>query len=266
MYPTADLKDLSNIQTLKDKLKQFGVHANKRFGQNFLVDSFVLDRIVEAADLLPSDTIVEVGSGPGGLTQRLGAAGASVISLEIDDRMIPLLRNTVQVFKNVEVLHTDVLQWNPPFVVYKVIANIPYYITSPILKHFLRRSLFRPSRIVLMIQREVAERICSRKKPTLLSWEIMVFGTARIVCPVPSSSFYPSPKVDSAVVCIDLFDEPLVAEDMLGSFFSVLEKGYRQPRKTLANNFKGTAVVLPHELKTLRPHQLSLDEWIRLIT
>jgi 16S rRNA (adenine1518-N6/adenine1519-N6)-dimethyltransferase len=268
------LRDLSDIVELKAVLSKFGGSASKKFGQNFLIDSAVLDSLVDASELSVSDVIVEVGAGPGVLTQRLAKSGAVVKALEIDGKLIPLLKSTVSECKNVEVIHTDVLHWKPIFwtspsfpregLSYKVIANIPYYITSPILKHFLRRSTHRPSKIVLMIQREVAERICSETKPTLLSWEVRLFGVPRIVCTVPPSSFYPSPKVDSAVICIDIFDEPLVAPQLIDTFFGLLEKAYKQPRKTLGNNLKGTDVIVPEKMSGLRAHQLGIDDWNNL--
>lgn len=269
--------DLSDISVLKRYLARYGLYAKKSFGQNFLVDSEVLDQIVDAAELRGDDLVVEVGAGPGALSQRLAPECQRLMALEIDGKFIKPWKDVMGDFESVEIINQDVLQYQPPDQAYKLVANIPYYITSPILKHFLRNQrIRRPDIIVLLIQKEVAQRICDRKKPTLLSWEIRVFGEPEIVCPVPPKSFYPPPKVDSAVLKVRVHDKPLMVEDQLEDFFKMLSVAYKQPRKTLLNNLLASGKWNKEEVLEMlekagvdpgkRPHQLGLEEWERLLT
>ena len=260
---------------LLNLLKKYDLVARKSLGQNFLVDSRVLDKILESAELKDSDRVVEVGAGPGILSRGLAGLVGELISLEIDKNMILPWHDTMRNFTNAKIIYQDVLRYLPVDKPYKLVANIPYYITSPILKHFLRKqSIRRPELIILMIQKEVAERICDKKKPTLLSWEIRVFGSPEIVCHVPPASFYPSPRVDSAVIRIRLFDKPLLEEKMPDEFFQLLEISYKQPRKTLMNNLLSSR-RWPKDLilrmfeksgidEKARPHQLDFDDWRKL--
>jgi len=268
--------DLSQFDQLKKHLAKYGLYAKKSFGQHFLVDSLVLDQIVDAAELTGDDVVVEVGAGPGALSQRLAPECQRLMALEIDEKFMKPWKDVMGEFKSVEIINQDVLQYQPPDRPYKLVANIPYYITSPILKHFLRNQrIRRPDIIVLLIQKEVAQRICDRKKPTLLSWEIRVFGEPEIVCPVPPKSFYPPPKVDSAVLKIRVYEKPLLAEDQLGDFFKMLSVAYKQPRKTLLNNLLASSNWDKEEVLELlenagvdpgkRAHELSLEEWERVL-
>jgi len=269
--------DLSDIDQLKSHLQKHGLFAQKSFGQNFLVDAEVLDRIVAAAELDQSDHVVEVGPGPGVLSQRLALKVKELVAVEIDEKMINPWKELMGAFPNAQILNQDVLKFTPADQEYKLVANIPYYITSPILKHFLRnQSVRRPTIIVLMIQKEVAQRICDLKQPTLLSWEIRLFGHPEIVCSVPSSSFYPAPKVDSAVLKISVFDQPLLDPSSLEPFFQLLSWSYKQPRKTLYNNLCSAGKWSKDQVTSLlkktgidpglRPHQLGLEEWKTLLS
>ena len=267
--------DLSDISQLKQHLSRFGLSAQKGFGQNFLVDSAVLDQIVHAADLDPSDTVIEVGPGPGVLSQRLAPQVKQLIAVEIDEKMIQPWQKLMKPYPHVVIINQDVLDFVPPTHAYKLVANIPYYITSPILKHFLRsQQVNRPQSIVLMIQKEVAQRICSTKKPTLLSWEIRVFGAPELVCTVPPQAFYPPPKVDSAVLKIELLERPRIAEEEMDEFFQLLSIAYQQPRKSLLNNLQAQkprehVETLLNEMGLdlkIRPHQLDLEQWKALLS
>lgn len=268
--------DLSDIHQLKKHLSSFGLSANKSFGQNFLVSSEILTQIVKAAELSPQDTVVEVGSGPGVLSQRLAPYIQQLIAVEIDEKMIEPWQQVMDEFHNAVIINQDVLDFVPPTRAYKLVANIPYYISSPILKHFLRNQrVSRPELIVLMIQKEVAQRICDTKKPTLLSWEIKVFGEPEMLCMVPPGSFYPPPKVDSAVLKIQVYNHSLLPESEIEDFFELLSIGYRQPRKTLLNNLIGSGQYFKDQCSDiitsanldpgLRPHQLSLEQWKSLL-
>lgn len=270
------MKDLSNLDQLKRHLQKYGLFAQKSFGQNFLIDAQVLDQIVSAADLTSEDRVIEVGPGPGVLSQRIAPQVKELSAVEIDQKMIDPWRDLMSEYQNAHILQQDVLKYFPEDKPYKLVANIPYYITSPILKHFLReQKVRRPNIIVLMIQKEVAERICDLDSPTLLSWEICLFGQPEIVCTVKASSFYPAPKVDSAVLKISVLSQPLISEDRMDHFFQLLSWAYKQPRKTLYNNLsaagKWSKEEVTHSLEKaqvepgLRPHQLKLEDWMRLM-
>lgn len=271
------MMDLSDIDQLKRHLQRHGLFAQKSFGQNFLVDAGVLDHIVEAAALEESDRVIEVGPGPGVLSQRLAPKVSELVAVEIDQKMIEPWKALMEGFPNAQILNQDVLLYVPEDQDYKLVANIPYYITSPILKHFLRnQKIRRPKTIVLMIQKEVAQRICDLHQPTLLSWEIRIFGEPKMVCPVPPSSFFPPPKVDSAVLKIEVFEQPLLSDEQMDPFFQLLSWCYKQPRKTLYNNLCSVGKWGREEVKVLlekaqidpglRPHQLVLEDWKRLLS
>jgi len=268
--------DLADIDQLKKHLKRYGLWADKALGQHFLTDKKVLDDIIAAAELSTKDHVLEVGAGPGVLSQRLAPLVGELLSLEIDRVMIVPWRDLMKDFPNAQIQAQDVLQFVPEDKPYKLVANIPYYITSPIIKHFLRhQDLRRPDLIVLLMQREVAERIVDRKKPTLLSWELRVFGDPKIVGLVPPQAFYPPPKVDSAILQLRIFDQPLIEEDQLESFFKLLSIAYHQPRKTLLNNFSSAGKWTRDQLdpmfekvgviSSLRPHQLDFEQWKKLL-
>lgn len=245
---------------------------NKSLGQNFLHDEEVIRDIVEASELTKDDLVIEIGAGKGILSKALAPHVKNLLSLEIDDRLIPIWEQVMKRYPNATIMHQDALLFIPPEKHYKVIANIPYYITSPLLKQFLRhQDGKRPDLIVFMIQKEVAERILNEKAPTLLSWEVRIFGSPSLVRVVEPSSFTPSPKVDSAVLKIQVYKTPMIPEKYLHSFFQLLSLGYRQPRKTILNNLtasgrmsKDRALAMLEKIHIdpkYRPHQLSLTEW-----
>lgn len=271
------MKNLADIDVLSAYLRKYGLFAKKSFGQNFLVDEKALNAIIAAADLTSSDRVVEVGPGPGVLSQRIASLASALTAVEIDEKMIGPWKDLMREHVNAQILRQDVLDYVPSQEPYKLVANIPYYITSPILKHFLRhQGVRRPDLIVLLMQKEVAERICDLERPTLLTWEIQIFGSPEFVCRVPASSFYPSPKVDSAVLKIAVREQPLLPEEVLEDFFQFLMICYKQPRKTLLNNLTSAGRWKKDEVLDalkkakvdggLRPHQLKLEEWKGLFT
>ncbi|MDF2379386.1 MAG: 16S rRNA (adenine(1518)-N(6)/adenine(1519)-N(6))-dimethyltransferase RsmA [Candidatus Gracilibacteria bacterium] len=270
------MKNLANIDELQDHLRKYGISADKSLGQHFLVNEQVLSSIVDGAELTKEDTVLEVGPGPGVLSQRLVKEAGELIAVEIDEKMIKPWKGLMSDYVQASIIHQDVLKYIPPQKPYKVVANIPYYISSPILQHFLRNpEVTRPTSVILLIQKEVAERVCSTKKPTLLSWLVQIYGAPSIVCNVPPNSFFPPPKVDSAVLKIDVLDNPLVAAEDMDKFFELLEYSYKQPRKTLSNNLKNAPKYKDIDTTELlekagvdgglRPHQLGLEEWNQIL-
>ena len=260
-------------------MKEFGLRPDKRLGQNFLIDRAALWRIVDAAGISEEDEILEIGPGLGNLTRLLAARAKRVVAVEIDQDLIPPLRKVLKPFGNVEVIAGDILELDPakiaPASRYLVVANIPYYITSAIIRH-LMESRTKPSRIVLTVQREVAQRICAQPgEMSLLSLSIQVYGEPAIVARIPAGSFHPAPKVDSAVVRIDLLPEPRIPEDVIPQFFELAKAAFTQKRKKLRNSLaampgfdSGSAEALLNGAgidPARRPETLSLDEWKKLV-
>ncbi len=246
-------------------LEKYRLHPNKALGQNFLLDENVLDKIVEAAEVNKDDTIIEVGPGLGVLTRKLAEKAKHVIALELDRGMVVLLERENELLKNVQFLHQDALKYDPPSDTdYKLVANIPYYITSPLISHFLMAEN-RPKKIVVLIQKEVAEKICAPEgKLNVIALHVQMFGKPRIVTKVKPGSFFPAPKVDSAVLEIDVYDKPVVDDYM--KLYKIIHRAFSQKRKKLTNTLpeiKDKLIEL--ELGSLRPERLTLEDWEKLM-
>lgn len=251
--------------------------ANKSLGQNFLHDEEVLRQIIEAAELSKEDTILEIGPGKGALTNQLLDQAGKVIAVELDDRLIPVLMEEFGSAPNFKLIHQDVLKYTPPSEPYKIVANIPYYITSPILNHFLMEQFQDgnpPKTIIIMIQKEVAQKILAKKgKHSVLSLQVHLFGEPELVCIVPRTAFDPQPKVDSAVIKITVQNKPKIDVD-LKKFFWLLHMSFAQKRKMLSNNLANAFKKEPEEIRTflknididegIRAEQLTIEEWLKL--
>ncbi len=257
-------------------LREFNIEPKKSLGQNFLVDDGAAVRIVAAAELSPDDEVLEVGPGLGALTRRLAAAAKRVVAVELDQRLIPVLEHTLAAHNNVEIVHGDILKLDPAtllFPAYKVVANIPYYITSALLRHLLEADV-RPSLLVLTVQEEVARRIVARPgNMSLLAVSVQFYGRPRTVAWLKAGAFYPRPKVNSAVVQIDLSQGAKSAQDVtdVDLFFQLARAGFGQRRKQLRNALaRGLArpkVEIDAALAAAgidprrRAETLSIDEW-----
>lgn len=250
------------------------------------MDEAALDRILAAAELKPGDSVLEIGPGLGTLTRRLAESVTSagrVAAVELDDRLIPVLRFTLAPYPNVEIVQGDILELDPAELMergtahpapYKVIANLPYYITSAVLRHLLQART-RPERLVLTVQLEVAERLTAGPgKMSLLAVSVQAYGRPRLVTRIKAGAFYPPPKVDSAVVRVDLYPEPLVPADQLEAFFEVVRAGFSERRKQLRNalsrGLQRDAQTIATALRQAgvdparRAETLSLEEWLRV--
>ncbi len=261
-------------RTLRAALRQLGFKPRKQLGQNFLHDEDVLARIVQAAELEPGDRLLEVGPGLGSLTRLLAAQATSLLAVELDGDLAAILQRELAAHENLTVINANVLDFDlcrhfQPHA-YKMLGNLPYYVTSPILRHFLD-SPCPPQLMVIMLQKEVAERVVARPGDmSLLSVSVQLFGEPHIVASVPATAFYPVPKVDSAVVRIDVRQQPLFAVDQ-EAFFALVAAGFSQRRKMLHNALAqrfwmkpGQAPELLAEAgvpSTLRADALSLDNW-----
>ncbi len=260
-------------------LRQYGLKPDKRLGQNFLVDESALDRVVEAAGLSQGDTVLEVGAGLGSLTCRLAEQARSVTAVELDGRLLPILRVILAGYDNIHLVEGDILGLDPAALVdtpgYLVAANIPYYITSALIRHLLE-ARSRPRRLALTVQREVAERICARPgEMSLLALSVQVYGAPRIAALIPAGAFYPAPNVDSAVVRVDLYPEARMPAQDVPFFFRLAKAGFSQKRKTLRNTLAGGMQWSPGQASALlekaeidpmrRAETLSLEDWQRLV-
>jgi 16S rRNA (adenine1518-N6/adenine1519-N6)-dimethyltransferase len=233
--------------------------AKKSLGQNFLKDRSVLAKIIKAADLSRDDYVIEVGPGKGVLTHELLANAGKVTAIELDDRLIPELRE----IEGLDLVHGNALDFIPPNEPYKVVANIPYYITSPLISHFLQAES-RPSKMVLLVQKEVAEKICAEPGDmNVLAIHVQVFGKPRIVCTVPAKAFTPAPKVDSAIIGIDVYDKPLVED--YKKFFGIMHRAFSNKRKMLSNTLPDLKErLIELNFQDLRPERLSIEDWLKL--
>ena len=264
---------------VRELLQRYNLRPQKSLGQNFLADHQALLKVVRDAEVGLGDHVLEIGAGLGGLTRLLAVQAASVTAVEIDAKLFPALEAVTAPFENVRLVKGDIL--NIPMETlfetdgYKVVANIPYYITSAVVRHLLEASV-RPALIVLTMQREVAERIVNRdEKMSLLSLSVQVYGYARIASQIPAACFYPQPKVDSSVLLIDVYDQPRVSQDGLGWLFKLAHAAFNQKRKMLRNSLQpilgGDSQRVSAVLESAgidpqrRPERLSLDEWTRLM-
>lgn len=259
-------------------LKRYGLHAHKGLGQNFLQDPEALERIVAAAEIQPGDTVLEIGPGLGSLTRYLAAAAKEVVAVELDEGLLPPLQAVLAPYANVRLMQGDILEFAPKDLAlekdYIVVANIPYYITSAVIRHLLENEP-KPRRVVLTVQKEVAQRICAQPGDmSILALSVQVYGKPRIAAHIPAEAFFPAPKVDSAVLCMDIYASPLIQEDLLKPFFKLIKAGFSQKRKTLRNSLSSGLHIPPAEAADLltradidpqrRAETLSIEEWGKL--
>src|SRR6185436_2410618 len=221
-------------------LKRHGLRADKSLGQNFLQDPFALEAITSAAEIKATDTVLEIGPGLGSLTRYLAVAARQVVAVELDWKMIRPLQAVLAPYSNVRVMQGDILELSPKDLItetdYLVVANIPYYITSAVIRHLLESDP-KPRRIVLTIQKEVAERICAKPGDmSLLALSVQIYGSPHTAARIPASAFFPAPKVDSAVLIIDILATPLIKKEIIETFFRLIKAGFGQKRKTLRNS------------------------------
>lgn len=228
--------------------KRFDIKMSKKLGQNFLIKRGIVDEIVHAAELTPGEPVLEVGPGIGTLTQGLAQSGADVTAIELDRRLLEVLDTTLASYDNVRIIHGDVLKLDVPSIMnnkpFKVVANLPYYITTPIIMSLLESKL-PIERLVVMVQKEVALRMVAKpgtKDYGALSVAVQYYTEPDIVLDVPPKSFLPAPAVTSSVIRCVLRDKPPVDVIDEKLFFRVVKAGFAQRRKTFANTMKTTGL------------------------
>lgn len=275
------------LHRARDLLRRLGLHARKSLGQHFLVDAQVLGQIVAAAELDANDVVIEVGPGLGVLTWELASRAGRVVAVELDAELASALREIFRERPAVSIVNADILDLQPQELLrgavgnrdtalppYKVVANLPYYVTSPVLRHFLEAE-HSPSLMVVMVQEEVGQRIAaSPGRMSLLSVAVQLYGHPQVVFRVPPQSFYPPPKVSSVVLRIHVYDRPAVAVADTDHFFGVVRAGFSARRKQLRNALALGLDIAPAEVEERlrevgieprrRAQTLSLEEWGRL--
>ena len=264
-----------NISALMEK---YHLKPKKDLGQNFLVDPDALQRIVEVADLDSDSTVLEIGAGIGHLTRYLAASARSVTAVELDEALIPPLKEVLTDHDNVHIIQGDILNLNPADLVsvdrYMVVANIPYYITSKIIRDMLE-SRHKPTRMVLTVQYEVAQRICAvAGDMSVLALSVQIYGEPYITSRIPASAFHPPPRVDSASIRVDLYPRPPLDAAERKLFFQLIKAGFQHKRKTIRNSIAAGLGWKKKRVEELlekgeidpqrRAETLSLPEWIEL--
>jgi len=284
------LKTEALLAQTKSYLRQFDLQARKGLGQHFLVDEEVLKLIISTAELTPKDVVIEVGPGLGILTRELARRTGWVVAIELDSKLAVALEQTLASFDNASIINRDILKIDlaallneqetrfPPAISspfsYKVVANLPYYITSPVLHHFLEAPV-KPQIMVVMVQKEVADAIVAKPgQMSVLSISVQFYGEPRIISYVPAQCFYPPPEVDSAILRIDLYSQsPVVVTDER-VFFDLVQAGFSASRKQIVNSLAQGLRLSKTEVLSLldkayivpkrRAETLALAEWARL--
>ncbi|HLD42208.1 MAG TPA: 16S rRNA (adenine(1518)-N(6)/adenine(1519)-N(6))-dimethyltransferase RsmA [archaeon] len=275
--------DLFSIKTIKELLGKQGIKPRKSLGQNFLTSKGVLGDILKAASLTKQDTVLEIGPGIGTLTRGLAQSAKKVAAVEKDSAMVEILKETTKDLPNIEIIQGDILKLRQAKELlslskegYKVVANLPYYITSPVIRLFLEAE-HKPELLVLMVQKEVAQRICAKPpKMSLLAVSVQIYGEPSIVAYVKKGCFWPQPKVDSAILKIAPHNLTKLSYPQLDlvKFFTVVKAGFKQPRKQLLNNLSQGLKIPKQKVETWlgqigiaptqRAETLAMQDWINL--
>ena len=270
--------------TLLPRLRELGLRPRKGLGQHFLTDPNILQAIVDAAELPPDATIIEIGPGPGALTAALAPVAGRLVAVELDSTLAPLLAELYADRPEISIIQGNALDLSPHDLLqqtggsdtpYYVLGNIPYYITSPLLRHFLEAEP-RPVRLVFTVQLDVARRVVARPpQMSLLALSVQIYARPRIMRKLPPGAFTPPPKVHSAVLRLDVLPRPRVAPARRDAFFRLARAGFGQKRKTLRNSLSA-GLHLPPDLIAValttaglspkqRAQELDIEQWLHLL-
>ncbi len=268
------MQRIEKVSDTIDIIKEHEFVFQKKYGQNFLIDNHVLDKIINAADISDEDVVIEIGPGIGTLSQRIAEKAYKLIAIEIDKRLIPILEQTLKAYNNVLLINEDVLKVDIAELIekeavgknVKVVANLPYYITTPIIMDLLEKKL-RLSSITIMIQKEVASRLIAdenSKDYGAISLAIAYYTKPRLVANVPPHSFMPRPNVSSAVVQLELHKEKIYKPKNEELTFALIRAAFNQRRKTLINSLNNApSIHFPKEKLLECISKLGFDEKIR---
>jgi len=247
------MRNLASPKVIKEILEESGFKFSKSLGQNFLIDENVLDKMIAGSGIDENTNVIEIGPGFGTLTQRLCMNAKKVIAIEIDKTAVPILQNNLAEFENLKIINDDVLKCDLPKIIndefgggkVKIVANLPYYITTPIIMHILEAKIDAES-LCIMIQKEVAERINAKpatKDYGALTVAVNYYARPRMICTVPPSSFIPAPKVSSAVISLDIRTESPVDVKNEKGYFKIVKAAFGQRRKTLLNALSNSPAI-----------------------
>lgn len=248
-------------------LNQYGLKANKRLGQNFLINNEIIEEIVEKSEITDEDTVIEIGPGLGSLTKALLPVAKKVIVVELDPNMVDILKNRF-LEKNLEIIYGDILKVNLSEIIeneksVKVVANLPYYITTPILMKLLEER-YKLKSITVMVQKEVGERICSNpgtKEYGAITVATKYYSVPQKIIDVPKDNFMPMPEVDSCVIKLDVLEKPSVEVENENKFFEIVRNGFNHRRKTISNSLSSGNIEKDKVIKVL--NELQIDEKLR---
>ncbi len=276
----------SVLEETKFLMKKYGITANKSLGQNFLIDDEVVETIVNSAEVTKQDLIIEIGPGLGTLTSRLLEKAGKVIAIELDDRMIQILEDRFSLYSNFELLHEDVLKVNLHQLIclnreaysnVKIVANLPYYITTPIIMKLLEEKL-EISSITVMIQKEVADRITAvpgDKNAGAITYSVYYYAQSEQICFVSKDCFIPSPEVNSEVIALNIRKAPIIEVQDEKLLFKVIKVSFMQRRKTLLNGLVNGGIIQNKEqgkqileklnlLENVRGESLSIEQFAQI--
>lgn len=264
---------LGNPKNTIQVLEKYGFNFQKKFGQNFLIDSNILDKITDAAEITKDDLVLEIGPGIGTMTQYLCEKAGKVIAVEIDSNLIPILADTLSEYDNVSVINEDVLKVDIAKIAkeqnggrpIKVVANLPYYITTPIVMGLLEGDAPIAS-ITVMVQKEVADRMQvgpGTKDYGALSLAVQYYSSPKVICQVPPECFMPRPNVGSSVIKLDIYEKPPVSVKDSKGMFKLIRAAFNQRRKTLPNAVSNAGLGISREKCAEALKKLGLSETIR---
>lgn len=286
----SESSERSLLPQTRQLLRQYELHARKGLGQHFLVNPAILHKTLQAAELSPGDVALEIGPGLGVLTRELVKHSGYVIAVELDAGIAKLLQETLSACSNFSLINRNILDLEPQDLIsrekdrfpasitdpykYKLVANLPYYITQPIIRHFCEARL-KPQIMVVMVQKEVARNIVAGPGDLrILAISVQFYGKPEIIDYVPAGNFYPVPRVDSAILKITLYPQPLLEVTSEKNFFRIVRAGFCAVRKQLANSLAQGLDIPRAEVLSLvqkagvdpqiRPEKLNLEEWARL--
>ncbi|MCD6402276.1 ribosomal RNA small subunit methyltransferase A [bacterium] len=273
--------ELISKKSIKNLLKQYQIRPSKKLGQNFLIDKGVIKKFIKACDFKEKDTILEIGPGIGTLTKEIAKKVKKVIAVEKDPKMIEILKEALKDFKNVKIIQGDILKifnflphqkFGGGFD-YKVIGNLPFYLSAPVIRKFLEAKN-PPKEMIFIIQKEVAQRICAKPpKMSILAVSVQVYAKPKIISYVSKKSFWSKPKVDGAIIKISNLKSQISSLDK-DLFFKIVRAGFSHPRKQLVNNLSKELKITKERVKnwllenglqpSLRAEDLSVENWIKL--
>ena len=281
--------NLTSKGEIKNLLKKYQIRPSKGLGQNFLIDRGVVKKVIEAAELNLNDIVLEIGPGLGTLTQELAKKAGKVVAVEKDLKMIEVLKETLKDFKNIEVIRGDIRKINIKYCMpnagYKVVANLPFYLTAPVIRKFLEAEN-PPKEMILIVQKEVGQRICAKPPDmNLLAVSVQFYSKPKIISYISKKSFWPQPKVDSAIIKIVPggasenpaaagFSDGAKSKEFRDLFFKIVKAGFSQPRKQLINNLSKELKIEKEKIEkwliengiqpTQRAETLNIEDWVWL--